>query len=444
MKTIYSPIKKPSYSYPFQQPVTKIAFFDIETTGLSPNASSLYLIGLMRFDAAKDQWILCQWFADNYQSEKDLILNFLSELSDIEYLYHFNGKTFDIPYLLKKCTRHAISLSNHCSELLNDAAGIHSIDLLGKIRSLRHALLLDKCNQTAIERWLGIKRTDPFSGAELITVYSEYMQQKILNADNAQKLEQVLLLHNHDDVEMMLTLCSLLTYDEYLSDADTNRLLCKKTLDTLTATPLEPQNINALMPDALEPETLTITLTLPFAVPKKVTITAYYPASTATKKSISDLDASCCEENITANASADADCSFWPKVPTAELNFHENTATLQIPVYHGTLKFFFPNYKDYYYLPKEDTAMHKSVAEFVDSAFRKKATAATCYTKKEGTFLPNLFPAKKTKQPDTVSDSALFYLQYKDKLSFCELPKDFATNQDFWMEYLKKQLPYFR
>lgn len=469
MKTIYSPIKKPIYSYPFQQPVTEIAFFDIETTGLSPNASSLYLIGLMRFDAKKDQWMLCQWFADNYQSEKDLILSFLGELSDIEYLYHFNGKTFDIPYLLKKCTRHAISLSSHCSKLLNDATGIHSIDLLAKIRSLRHALLLDKCNQTAIERWLGIKRTDPFSGAELITVYSEFMQQKILNADNAQKLEQVLLLHNHDDVEMMLNICSLLTYDEYLSDAATNRLLCKETLSTLTAAPLDSQSINALAPDTqelqninaitpdmlklqnintitpdtFEPETLTITLTLPFAVPKKVTMTACYPASTATKKSEADMGA-CFKETITDNTSAEADCSFWPKVPTAYLTFQENTATLQIPVYHGTLKFFFPNYKDYYYLPKEDTAMHKSVAEFVDSAFRKKATAATCYTKKEGVFLPNLFPAKKTKQPDSVSDSALFYLQYKDKLSFCELPKDFATNQDFWMKYLKKQMLYFR
>lgn len=420
MKTIYSPIAEPMNSYSFLQPITKIAFFDIETTGLSPNASSLYLIGLMRFDADKNQWMLCQWFADNYQSEKQLIISFLEALSDVEYLYHFNGKTFDIPYLLKKCARHAITLPQHCSELLNDSTNTHSIDLLGKIRPLRHALLLEKCNQTALECWLGVNRTDTFSGAELISVYSEYMQQKILNPDNAWKLEQVLLLHNHDDVEMMLTLCSLLTYEEYLSDAEGNRLFCQEALNSLTVT-------------SHEAETLTLSLTLPVPVPKKVTLSAYYPALSTDK------------ENEGKNLSPkETPSSFWSKVPEASLTLDKNTAVLTLPLYHGTLKYFFPNYKDYYYLPKEDTAMHKSVAEFVDSAYRKKATAATCYTKKEGTFLPNLFPAKKTKQTDTDSDSALFFLQYKDKLSFFELPEDFTANTVFWKNYLPKQLPYFR
>jgi hypothetical protein len=93
----------------------------------------------------------------------------------------------------------------------------------------------------------------------------------------------------------------------------------------------------------------------------------------------------------------------------------------------------------------EDTAIHKSVAEFVDSAFRKRATAATCYTKKEGTFLPYFPPHKKTKQPETVTPpAALFFKEYKDKLSFCELPEDYMTNLPFWKAYLQKQLPCFR
>jgi hypothetical protein len=218
MKTIYYAVKAPQYAYSFPQPLDTIAFFDIETTGLSAQASSLYLIGMLRYDSAKGEWVLCQWFADDYHSEKALIESFLTELEGITYLYHFNGRTFDIPYLFKKCARHAISLSEHCRKLLNDTSGIYSLDLLAKIRPLRSALSLKQCNQTAIERWLGIYRTDTFSGGELISVYSEYMQQRLLNAKKdttrtgslhsaaipaasstpkkAEALEKVLLLHN--------------------------------------------------------------------------------------------------------------------------------------------------------------------------------------------------------------------------------------------------------
>ena len=54
----------------------------------------------------------------------------------------------------------------------------------------------------------------------------------------------------------------------------------------------------------------------------------------------------------------------------------------------GELKTFFKDYKDYYYLPAEDTAIHKSVGEFVDKKARVQATARTAYIKKTGSFLP--------------------------------------------------------
>ena len=46
------------------------------------------------------------------------------------------------------------------------------------------------------------------------------------------------------------------------------------------------------------------------------------------------------------------------------------------------------NYKDYYYLTTEDVAVHKSVAHYVDTKYRKQATASTCYEKHTGEFLP--------------------------------------------------------
>lgn len=56
-------------------------------------------------------------------------------------------------------------------------------------------------------------------------------------------------------------------------------------------------------------------------------------------------------------------------------------ALLKVPIYEEELKYFYSNYHDYYYLPTEDVALHKSVAGFVDKAHRVNATAATCYTR---------------------------------------------------------------
>lgn len=57
-----------------------------------------------------------------------------------------------------------------------------------------------------------------------------------------------------------------------------------------------------------------------------------------------------------------------------------------------TLKYFYPDYQNYYYLPEEDMAIHKSIADSVDPSYRKKATKNTCYTKKAGIFLPQGSP----------------------------------------------------
>ena len=37
---------------------------------------------------------------------------------------------------------------------------------------------------------------------------------------------------------------------------------------------------------------------------------------------------------------------------------------LKVPLYEEEMKYFYSNYKDYYYLPAEDTALHKSVSSF--------------------------------------------------------------------------------
>ncbi len=69
-----------------------------------------------------------------------------------------------------------------------------------------------------------------------------------------------------------------------------------------------------------------------------------------------------------------------------ELKLSDNNGLLLLNGINDTKKYFFDNYKDYFYLPLEDTAIHKSVGIYVDSDHRLKATKKTCYEKSTDTF----------------------------------------------------------
>ncbi|MGN0481122.1 MAG: ribonuclease H-like domain-containing protein [Lachnospiraceae bacterium] len=103
-----------------------------------------------------------------------------------------------------------------------------------------------------------------------------------------------------------------------------------------------------------------------------------------------------------------------------------NMLKVKIPVYTSELKYFFPNYRDYYYLPVEDTAIHKSVAFYVDKNYRTRAKAANCYSKKTGTFLP---------QEETLIEP-YFKIDYYDKNSYFELDCEFREDKEKQKKYL--------
>ena len=65
--------------------------------------------------------------------------------------------------------------------------------------------------------------------------------------------------------------------------------------------------------------------------------------------------------------------------------------TFLIELTEGTLKkHFYPDYKDYFYLPFEDRAVHKSIGSCVDKDARVKTTASNCYTKTTAFSCPSL------------------------------------------------------
>lgn len=103
-----------------------------------------------------------------------------------------------------------------------------------------------------------------------------------------------------------------------------------------------------------------------------------------------------------------------------------NNIKFRVKIYSEELKFFYKNYHDYYYLPAEDMAMHKSVAFYVDKDFRTKAKAANCYSRKTGTFIPQFSEIVST----------YFKIDYHDKTMYIELTEDFLNDNQLLYSYL--------
>lgn len=126
--------------------------------------------------------------------------------------------------------------------------------------------------------------------------------------------------------------------------------------------------------------------------------------------------------------------SALPLPPSADLSFcscrltvHDGQITAQVPLVKETMKHFYPDYKDYYYLPEEDQAIHKSVAAFVDRAHRKAATPANCYIKRTSIFLP-------VKEKNFTAHC--FRREFKEKEYFLELTGEFLQDREMQKKYL--------
>ena len=306
-------------SYPLDKlaPLEQILFLDIETTGFTSRTSYLYMIGCAYYQAGK--WRTIQWMADDYSQEGDILTAFFDFARDYRYLVHFNGNNFDLPFITQKCAQLKLPFSFD---------GFQGIDIYRRISPYKFFLKLPNCKQKTLEQYLGIARTDVFSGGELIGLYHDYVKNP------SEFTEKALFLHNADDLKGMLEVLPILAYYDLFNE---NCVKARKV----------QANYYKDVSGAQRKE-LLITLQIPTSLPRLVTASA-------------------------------ANCYFRGE---------GESATLKVPIYEEELKYFYSNYKDYYYLPTEDVALHKSVAGFVDKEHRLQASAANCYTRKFSCYLP--------------------------------------------------------
>ncbi len=327
----------------------EILFVDIETTGLSPKSSDIYLIGTAFLENGK--WRIRQFFAENETEEEMVLSEFADFAMSFARVVHFNGDRFDIPFLQSKYEEHKLS---------DPFARMVSFDMYKWVKPYKQQLGLADCKQKTIEKFLGIDREDKYDGGKLIAVYKDYEESK------DKELLRLLLLHNYEDVKGMLQLAPILIYKRFFE--------LFSNLPKVSVRTDEEIDEKAYMggEDGIYDETMSLPVR---AI--KVQANRY--------KDIDGKDRSevfmkmALPTDLPAPVSGNADGCFF-KATGRE-------ATLRVPLYETELKYFYSNYKDYYYLPQEDMAIHKSLATFVDKDFREKAKPENCYTKKEGQYL---------------------------------------------------------
>lgn len=357
-------------------------FFDIETTGLSAASSMVFLIGAVFYDGKN--WQLRQFLAQNSEDEAHLLKELFTLAENCSTLIHFNGTTFDLPYVKERARYHLqnqrdlqeqVSISE---DLLRSFEQKNSLDLYQKFRSLKKLLPLDRMNQTSLEAFLKWPRKDQLTGKHMISLFKKYA------ASGESLIADLLLLHNHDDLLGMTQLLKLTSY-QMLFDGNISNVSAELLND-----------IEVCLPDG-EAATIHKSLLLRFqpehSLPESLHLT------------------------------------YAEKCPTCaiSLNVQEDHGQLLIPCFCGEMKYFFPDYRNYYYLPMEDQAIHKSIGAFVDKEHRKNARPENCYTKKCSIFLP---------QPKTDIEP-VFRREFKSKELFFEYNDALLTDSAFLLSYAR-------
>lgn len=158
-------------------------FIDIETLGLSRMFHSIALIGYL-FEE-NNQIVIKQLLAEGIDDERLLLKTFLKDLEGISTIITYNGKAFDLPFIMAR----AAELSLDCN-----MDHFFHLDLLLYVKKYKHCFTIDNYKLKTVEGFLGLIRQDTISGGDSVQLYREYLRTK------STQLEEKILLHNFEDI----------------------------------------------------------------------------------------------------------------------------------------------------------------------------------------------------------------------------------------------------
>ena len=204
MKTIISEHKLPYFTskqlkYYFGD--MSVGVFDIETLGLKPDICAMILAGFMTVDE-DGNCTLKQYFAETPEDEELILHHLKDDFKSVDYLFTYNGKHFDIPFVLKRAGKW---------DILDFDASLYNLDLYLVLNGHSEVkYLIENLKQKTVEAYMGLSSTreDLITGAESIKLYNAYVNTG--NPEAKAKLENKILLHNHDDLLQLYQLLPIM------------------------------------------------------------------------------------------------------------------------------------------------------------------------------------------------------------------------------------------
>lgn len=141
-------------------PASRVAYFDIETTGLEHDAFAFCLgVGCWRPNGFE----VTQWISEDGASERESLLSLVEYLREFEALVTFNGQSFDVPRIKARLVAH---------DLVNCFDRLVHVDLLPIARRL---LPPGAMNLATLERsLLRHQRVDDMPGSEAPRRWKQY------------------------------------------------------------------------------------------------------------------------------------------------------------------------------------------------------------------------------------------------------------------------------
>lgn len=206
-----------------------------------------------------------------------------------------------------------------CSpENVNTFKACNNLDILKISKSCRSLLNLANYKQKTIEKFLDFPRKDVIDGKKLISLYKKYIISKDTSA------QDLLLQHNMDDLCGLYEICTVCAYRQLYEGTFKYIQTEINTAFEFDGTPISEMIFN---------------IQTEFPFPKEINY----------------------------------------KSKDSYFKIFNNHINLCVPIKNNRIQLFFTDYKNYFYLPESDCAIHKSVASYVDKTRRIPATKDNCY-----------------------------------------------------------------
>ena len=325
-----------------------ILLFDTATTSFEAANGCIFLIGTAF--VSNDKLKIRQLFSENVGEEILIIRDFLTFSNRFKTVLSYKGDSFDFQYILGRlrilyadCLFPALKEMDY-NEIFQEFSTLKekSFDLFNIVKPLKTPLGLSSTRLDYLQKILGQTVFKSISGENISCFYSRFLAENklkslkniVLSEENAGFISDYTIKRADDDLAHLI----IRENDHFLEDILANNCDNLEAILYLCRLSLPRNILSGDIPVELIIEKND-------EVPEKIVF--IYDTEKYLSKKI----------------------------------------TLNVKLYHKDLKLFYGDYKNYYYFPLEDMAVHKSVAEFAATSSRKKATKDTAFQKISGDFI---------------------------------------------------------